>query len=983
MTTRSTTAFLAILILSASGCLNNGLVDGDLVISVTIQDVQPPQVEIFGGESVSIVGLNFEPGASLFLDGEPIEATRLSSTVLTFVSPEHERGPSDIEIRLPDGRSGGCHGCLTFVQPAIRVDSIEPAAGPTSGGTAVTISGADFPADVQVFFGERALALDSVERGAIRLTTPPAGHGPVTVSLATGHPDDPPVVLPSGFRYHRQDLEFQQDLSLGTLPVSSAFGGDINGDGFEDLFLPRDYATFGGPQERPLRGYVMLADGNGGFGEAREYTTDELGDAGPVALDLYDWNGDGRDDLMALGIAQGSGLAIWAMPGLPDGTFGQAAYAADVQGGWEDRFQFLSGDVNGDGLEDLALVEIEDDGLFVRSSTVTVQIRNEDGSLEPMPPFSTSSYGEYYMDDHHLLDLDGDGKAELVVYSWEYLPPSGYTERLVFHGGLDQEQPTETELVDIERPGEVAWTPPNGSFSGFFDEDDRRSLVRPTNDGLVFIDVTAEQVEFSEQDVLPSLDKDLIYGTQLHRSRRTATCAQVSYEQQLFPGHSVLMGLCDGPESDTYARFTHFLTFEPVAVTLLDADLDSAPEIVAIDETGDITLVPGHKRPEAVMGGVVALQSDAQANKGGPFMLDADSDEEREWVTVDEQATGEWLVSIWNFDGRTFDQRQEIEIDPASWSRLPILDALAADFDGDGHTDLALSQRRGIVQLLPGADQGAYLPSVELVLDTQSQDYFTTYTFVGFCDATGDGRPDLLLRNHEEDISGGGYTDWVEVHQRNDQGEYELAGRLGESTPIQAWSADVDGDGTCELLVQTTSSWLDGAPLNNLALLRFDPALPEPFVSLQEYDFASEHISMNVEQLQGRGPAGEPLIVLSSPISGGQDLYAISFSDGVGGDPRWFTRTRSRYATRTGDFDGDGLRDLLVVSREGNNPADPLLPTLYQVFRGPDLAPDQERLLNFSDPLDVRIDDLDDDGLSDILSIEGDWVVRWMRNVAR
>jgi hypothetical protein len=83
--------------------------------------------------------------------------------------------------------------------PALRIDSLAPDWGPTSGGTAVTITGAGFDATSAVYFGGSELTVSYLNEYTLAVTSPAAAvetSVDVTVESALGE-----TVLAGGYSY--------------------------------------------------------------------------------------------------------------------------------------------------------------------------------------------------------------------------------------------------------------------------------------------------------------------------------------------------------------------------------------------------------------------------------------------------------------------------------------------------------------------------------------------------------------------------------------------------------------------------------------------------------------------------------------------------------------------------------------------------------------------------------------------------------------
>ena len=109
-----------------------------------------------------------------------------SDTQITAVSPAGTAGAVDVTVTTPYGQSlpdGG--GEFTYVAPG-EVTGVTPSAGPTAGGTTVTLTGSGFTGATAVRFGTAAAASFTVDSDTkITAVSPPGAAGAVDVTVTT------------------------------------------------------------------------------------------------------------------------------------------------------------------------------------------------------------------------------------------------------------------------------------------------------------------------------------------------------------------------------------------------------------------------------------------------------------------------------------------------------------------------------------------------------------------------------------------------------------------------------------------------------------------------------------------------------------------------------------------------------------------------------------------------------------------------------
>ena len=255
---------------------------------------------------------------------------------------------------------------------------------------------------------------------------------------------------------------------------------DFDGDGALDLAVAVH-----------LRGLqVLRGDGRGTFrqwGEGLPYWAPGAGGEVPEyssrAVEVVDWNRDGRPDLLTLG--EGPRIVRQSdakTPGFRHGSRGAILFLNRGGGKWERYDQgtgrdrlfgdgLAVGDFNGDGLADFAIAS------RVKGATKILQLGKADGSWEEVSLGELARPGVYA--SVHAADLDGDGRDELLL---------GY----VATGGGSKESWTGIDLVEHENGSwrRTAVAAEKGYLGGVtaltagdIDGDGRQDLVALTSSG--------------------------------------------------------------------------------------------------------------------------------------------------------------------------------------------------------------------------------------------------------------------------------------------------------------------------------------------------------------------------------------------------------------------------------------------------------------------------------------------------------------------
>lgn len=166
-----------------------------------INDVQPPDGPLTGGNEVFITGDNFTwtSDTALTINGSPWfnYSVENCSTIRIAAMPGNPAGPVSIGVSNSLG-SVTLNSAYFYGSAEPVVTGLTPNAGTTAGGTPITINGSNFTPDVSVSFGLNLLtSLQFVDSQTLTGLTPP-GTGSVDVVVAQGSGSD---ILIDGYSY--------------------------------------------------------------------------------------------------------------------------------------------------------------------------------------------------------------------------------------------------------------------------------------------------------------------------------------------------------------------------------------------------------------------------------------------------------------------------------------------------------------------------------------------------------------------------------------------------------------------------------------------------------------------------------------------------------------------------------------------------------------------------------------------------------------
>jgi hypothetical protein len=170
----------------------------------TVAGISPNTGPTAGGSGVTITGSNFQSGATVsFADRSSATfatgVTVMGSSQITATLPARPAGLTDVVVSNPNHSTGTLPDGFTFVSGPV-IDSISPNNGSTSGGTAITITGANFQGPATVSLGGAAASSVNVVNSTT-ITAVTAAHATGTVDLVVTIPGPQSDTLSDAFFY--------------------------------------------------------------------------------------------------------------------------------------------------------------------------------------------------------------------------------------------------------------------------------------------------------------------------------------------------------------------------------------------------------------------------------------------------------------------------------------------------------------------------------------------------------------------------------------------------------------------------------------------------------------------------------------------------------------------------------------------------------------------------------------------------------------
>ncbi len=191
-----------------------------------VTSIQPGSGPAGGGTSVTLRGERLDGVEAVMFGNAAAPFTVNPDGSITATSPAANPGTVCVQVHTPQGPSPCAPATAYTYLPVPSVSAISPATGPTSGGTAVTISGAAFAAGASIHFGFRSAAsVQYVGENTIVAVSPPAPAGKVDVTVTTA------AGTSRGVAADRFTYSTEPASSTSSLPASATAAGSPGASG--------------------------------------------------------------------------------------------------------------------------------------------------------------------------------------------------------------------------------------------------------------------------------------------------------------------------------------------------------------------------------------------------------------------------------------------------------------------------------------------------------------------------------------------------------------------------------------------------------------------------------------------------------------------------------------------------------------------------------------------------------------------------------
>jgi trimeric autotransporter adhesin len=726
-----------------------------------------------------------------------------------------------------------------------------------------------------------------------------------------------------------------------------ATGGDVKVPaGATEASIP--VQALGASAFSPDKQFKLMLLGAAGVGPTPSFAERQSFAAGSLAREtkVADVNGDGKPDLIVPNLTTVSVLLNTTAPGASTPSFA-AAQSFAVGGGPEVA---TPTDVNGDGLLDLVVANGSDDDLSVLLNTTA-------------PGASTASFAVQQVFEGGrgprapvMKDLNGDGRPDLMLVNNQF---DEHAVAVFFNT-----TPPGASTVSFQPRQYFEFFAPRFVVSADVNGDGVPDLIVTSQAGAdkvwVFLNSTlpgASDLSLLDEQSFPTGERpNAVKAADVNGDGRPDLVVSNGESDTA----SVLLNTtAPGASTPSFAAQRIFaLDSEPRSLQTVDLNGDGRIDVVAGNFAHhSVSVLLNTTAPGAATPSFAAQTLQTEPLPFGVVTADLNGDGRQDLIYTRE-GFGKLLVSL-STTGAPTGAAPSLAVPHQSAVGDAPASSASTDLNGDGVPDLAVANEGADTAsvLLNTTAPGASTPSFA------AQQPFATGgapSAVTATDLNGDGKPDLLLANHDDDTasvlfnttSPGAAAPSFTAQQTFATG----------SAPTSVSAADLNGDGVPDLLVANRDDDTASVLLNTTA-----PGASTPsFAAQQEFATGGAPSAVTTADLNGDG---KPDLIVANHDD---DTASVLFNTTAPGASTPSFAVQQAFATgeepsavRATDLNGDGVPDL-AVANEGADTASVLLNTTTPGASIPSFAAQQEFSTGGA-PTGVTTTDLNGDGVPDLL----------------
>ncbi|WP_026903893.1 FG-GAP-like repeat-containing protein [Pedobacter glucosidilyticus] len=836
----------------------------------------------------------------------------------------------------------------TLLAQMPTITSFSPVNG--KPGDAVTITGTNFNTTTTnnvVFFGATKATVTAANATSLTVTVPSgATYAPITLLntanslVAQSLSNFNPIFSPAKANITNSDFSSVQSFTAGTNPFSVAIG-DLDGDGKSDLAVinlnSNNVSIFHNTSSSGAinsSSFAAKVDFAIGFS--------------PVFVAIGDLDGDGKPDLSV--VNQGSNSISILRNTSTSGSITSSSFAAKVDFNTEASPTSLAiGDLDGDGKPDLLVTSQNSNIVSVFRNTSTngsITIQSFAGKVDFPTEANPSSVA--------LGDLDGDDKTDFVVTNQNSnnvslfrntstsgtITSSSFAAKVNFTTGTN---PTSIAIGDLDGDGKPDLAVANRASNNV------SILYNTSNIGAITSSSFAEKVDFATSNFPYSVAIGDLDGD---NKADLAVANFNSNSISIFRNSSTSGSIT----TSSFAAKVDFATGDsPLSVAIGDLDGDSKPDLAVANlgsnnvsvfrntdvlpptitsfsplnaKPGDAVTIIGTNFNTTATNNVVffgATKATVTAASATSLTVTVPLGATYDFITLLNSEISLATQSLKKFNPIFAPAKTNITLTDFSPKQdftagTNPISVVHADLDGDGKPDLIVSNNNeNTISIYHNTSSNGSINSASY---TSKVDFATGSNpfFISISDIDGDGKPDIIVPNSNSSS----ISIFRNTSTTGSISSSSFAARvdftLGSSTPLSVAIGDLDGDGKVDIATSNVSG-----SQNNISVLRntstagnitsasFAPKV-DFFVGFNPYTIVAADLDGDGKLDLATANFGSNNISVLRNTSTTGSINSSSFASKVD-----FITSDLPAFLNVGDLDGDGKSDLVVTNFNSND----------------------------------------------------------------